>query len=61
MEKNQRPQVMVYLKRKAYTPKSKEETDQWGQVLEFQKEFPNRCVGGRTSEFLISKSSYART
>jgi len=35
-----RPQVMVYFNQKAYSPKSKEETDQWGEVLEFKKNFP---------------------
>jgi hypothetical protein len=39
-KKNRRPQVMVYFNQKSYTPQSKEETDQWGQVLEFRKEFP---------------------
>ena len=39
-KKSRRPQVMVYFKQKPYAPKSKEETDQWGQVLEFRKEFP---------------------
>jgi serine phosphatase RsbU (regulator of sigma subunit) len=34
------PQVMMYFKQKPYTPQSKEETDQWGQVLEFRKAFP---------------------
>src|ERR1700722_11053829 len=38
---NNRPQVMVYFNQKAYTPQSKEETDQWGQVLEFRKTFPS--------------------
>jgi hypothetical protein len=27
-----RPQIMVYFNQKAYTPKSKEETDQWGET-----------------------------
>lgn len=31
-----RPQIMVYFNQKSYKPKSKAETDQWGQVLEFQ-------------------------
>lgn len=31
---------MVYFNQKSYTPKSKEETDQWGQVLEFQRQYP---------------------
>lgn len=35
-----RPQIMVYFNQRAYAPKSKEETDQWGQVLEFQHNFP---------------------
>lgn len=39
-KRNRRPQVMVYFKQKPYAPKSKEETDQWGQVLEFRREFP---------------------
>jgi hypothetical protein len=39
-QKNGRPQVMVYFKEKPYFPKSKDETDQWGQVLEFKDDFP---------------------
>ena len=35
-----RPQIMVYFNQKAATPKTKAETDQWGQVLEFQQRFP---------------------
>ncbi|MCI0665660.1 MAG: DUF4062 domain-containing protein, partial [Acidobacteria bacterium] len=35
-----RPQIFVYFNQKSYTPKSKAETDQWGAVLEFQKNFP---------------------
>jgi len=35
-----RPQLMIYFNQKACTPQSKEETDQWGQVLEFRREFP---------------------
>ncbi|HXH09562.1 MAG TPA: hypothetical protein VNP04_07355 [Alphaproteobacteria bacterium] len=35
-----RPHIMVYFNQEPYTPKSKEETDQWGQVLEFQRNFP---------------------
>ncbi|MGH9405181.1 MAG: NB-ARC domain-containing protein [Terriglobia bacterium] len=37
---SRRPQVMVYFNQKAYSPKSPDETDQWGQVLRFQKSFP---------------------
>jgi hypothetical protein len=35
-----RPQIMVYFNQRPYTPKSKAEIDQWGQVLEFQERFP---------------------
>src|SRR5271167_4917978 len=35
-KKHGHPQVMVYFNQKPYTPQSKEETDQWGQVLEFR-------------------------
>ena len=34
------PQIFVYFNEKAYTPKSKAETEQWGQVLEFKEKFP---------------------
>ena len=34
------PQLMVYFNQKAYAPRSKDETDQWGKVLDFQKSFP---------------------
>jgi hypothetical protein len=34
------PQVMVYFNQKASAPKTVEETDQWGKVLKFLKEFP---------------------
>ncbi len=39
-KKKHKPQIMVYFSQKAYTPKSKEETDQWGLVLQFKKDFP---------------------
>ncbi|MFP5263692.1 MAG: hypothetical protein ACLGJB_17565 [Blastocatellia bacterium] len=35
-----RPQIMVYFSQRPYTPESKKETDQWGQVLEFKTNFP---------------------
>ena len=35
-----RPQVMVYFNQQPYAPSSKQETDQWGQVLAFQEDFP---------------------
>jgi formylglycine-generating enzyme required for sulfatase activity len=37
-----RPHIMVYFNQKAATPKTKAETDQWGQVLEFQRGFPKQ-------------------
>jgi tetratricopeptide (TPR) repeat protein len=39
-KKNHKPQIMVYFSQKPYAPKSKEETDQWGLVLQFKKDFP---------------------
>jgi hypothetical protein len=38
--KHGRPQIMVYFNQQPYNPQSKEEIDQWGQVLEFKKSFP---------------------
>jgi hypothetical protein len=35
-----RPQIMFYFNQKAYAPRFREETDQWGKVLEFKKNFP---------------------
>jgi DNA-binding NarL/FixJ family response regulator len=35
-----RPQIMFYFNQKPAAPKSKSETDQWGQVLEFRQRFP---------------------
>ncbi len=34
------PQIFVYFNLKPYTPKSKAETEQWGQVIEFKNRFP---------------------
>jgi len=34
------PQIFVYFNQKPYKAKSKAETAQWGQVLEFQEKFP---------------------
>jgi tetratricopeptide (TPR) repeat protein len=39
-KKNGKPQIMVYFSQKSYMPKSKEETDQAGLVLQFKKDFP---------------------
>jgi hypothetical protein len=39
-KRNKRPQIMVYFNEKAYAPKSKAETDQWGKVLEFKRDLP---------------------
>ena len=35
-----RPQVMVYFNQEPYAPQSREETDQWGKVLDFREAFP---------------------
>jgi hypothetical protein len=35
-----RPQIMVYFNQKPYTPKTKNEADQWGAVLKFKEKFP---------------------
>jgi len=40
LENKTKPQIFVYFSQKAYTPKSKEETDQWGLVLQFKRDFP---------------------
>jgi formylglycine-generating enzyme required for sulfatase activity len=42
-----RPQIMMYFNQRAYTPKTREETDQWGQVLEFQRNFPKEGLWWR--------------
>ena len=39
-KRNGRPHVMVYFNQKSYTAQSKEDTDQWGRVLEFKSTFP---------------------
>lgn len=39
-KKNRRPQIMMYFREKSYQPRTKEETDQWGKVLEFRGAFP---------------------
>jgi len=41
-KKKHKPQIMVYFSQKPYAPKSKEETDQWGLVLQFKKDFPKK-------------------
>jgi hypothetical protein len=35
-----RPEIFVYFNQKSYTPQSRGETEQWGQVLEFKDKFP---------------------
>lgn len=39
-KRNGRPQIMVYFNQKSYSPSTKSETDQWGQVLSFKANFP---------------------
>jgi hypothetical protein len=69
-KKKGRPQIMVYFNQRSYTPKSKQETDQWGQVLEFKAEFPKeglwwsyngknqfeRLVREHLTRFLLNRS-----
>ncbi len=38
-KEKQSPQIFVYFNQKPYTPNSKSEADQWGQVLEFRSKF----------------------
>ena len=33
-KQTRRPHIMVYFNQRAYTPKTREETDQWGQALD---------------------------
>src|SRR6266436_6334807 len=35
-----KPQIMVYFNHSSYSPKSQNETDQWGKVLHFKENFP---------------------
>jgi len=37
---HERPEVMVYFCQRAYRPTNREETDQWGRVLDFHQELP---------------------
>ncbi|MFN0087536.1 MAG: hypothetical protein ACKVX9_19255 [Blastocatellia bacterium] len=39
-----RPHIMVYFKTEPYSPKSKDETDQWGKVLEFKQRFSTESL-----------------
>ncbi len=39
-QEKESPQIFIYFNQKAYTPKSKAEAEQWGQVLDFQNKFP---------------------
>jgi site-specific recombinase XerC len=39
-KRDNRPQIMMYFNEKPYSPKTRAETDQWGQVLDFKSEFP---------------------
>src|SRR6516225_9767056 len=62
------PQVMMYFCERPYWPKSKEETDQWGAVLEFQRQFPKEGMwwpykGAASLEKLLRRhlQNYIRT
>jgi formylglycine-generating enzyme required for sulfatase activity len=55
-----RPHIMVYFNQQPYTPKSRAETDQWGQVLDFQRNFPKEGLwwpytGEREFERLVRR------
>lgn len=39
-KRKRRPQIMMYFRQKPYKATTKAESDQWGKVLEFQKNFP---------------------
>ena len=39
-KKNGKPQIMVYFSQRKFMPKSKDEIDQAGLVLQFKKDFP---------------------
>jgi site-specific recombinase XerD len=39
-KRNKRPQLMIYFKEKSFWPKTREETDQLGKVLDFRQAFP---------------------
>ncbi|HXC43294.1 MAG TPA: tetratricopeptide repeat protein [Candidatus Dormibacteraeota bacterium] len=68
-QKNRKPQIMVYFSQKDSKPRSKQEADQWGLVLQFKEEFPpeglwsdyedeadfERQVRNHLSVFLTSK------
>ena len=53
-KKKNRPQIMIYFKQEAYSPKSQAEIEQWGQVLKFKNEFPREGLWwnyNRSEEF----------
>jgi hypothetical protein len=39
-KRDKRPQIMMYFNEKPYSPKTREEIEQWGQVLGFKSKFP---------------------
>ncbi|MFL5626421.1 MAG: site-specific integrase [Ktedonobacteraceae bacterium] len=53
-KRNKRPQIMIYFNQKPYTPTSRAEIDQWGQVLDFKSDFPQEglwCTYNSKIEF----------
>jgi hypothetical protein len=46
-EERGRPEVMIYFCTRAYSPKTSDETTQWGRVLEFQRELPKQQLSWR--------------
>lgn len=39
------PQLMIYFKKKPFSPSTTAETEQWGKVLEFRARFPREGLG----------------
>ncbi|MGI9100393.1 MAG: FxSxx-COOH system tetratricopeptide repeat protein [Solirubrobacteraceae bacterium] len=46
-EQHDSPQVMVYFSRRAYSPETSDELDQWGRVLEFRRTFERQALSCR--------------
>jgi len=55
-----RPHIMIYFNRAPYAPKSRQEIEQWGKVLDFQERFPKEglwwpYIGVQEFEPLVRK------
>lgn len=49
-EQQGHPRIWVYFKQEAFNPQSKEETDQWGEVLEFKQSLPPKGLWWQYSD-----------